>query len=625
MRISSLGIKNFKAIRELEITDIEDVLILVGKNNTGKTIILDAIRAVFGEYELSEKDCYEQGKNITISMSIIYDEDDLDKFHKLGKVSRYKSYDSWYRDFCGKLPSFRDNELTFEFIYNSNNRNLGGRIRYCDGIKKNNIYIPEVFPKIYYVDHMREINDSEDIIMEFMGNKQILELKEHKCMFDTKRECNSCFNCIGMINKKTPEELSIVETEKLFEYKLLSMNLQNFADRLNIFFHKNGGYHQDIRYDIKLFMNKMFKIDTKVINKERNVESDMNSSGEGLKSLYLLSLLETYAEEEEELPCIIMLEGPENYLHPQMQKVSSEILYRLSRKNQVIFSTHSPNMIFNFNERQIKQVLINRNFETAIAPDTDIDEILEDLGYNATDFMNVNFVFIVEGKQDRSRLPLLLEKYYSEIYDEEGKLKRISIIQTNSCTNIKTYANLKYMNKVYLKDNFLMIRDSDGKNPKYLTRQLCSYYANKPEEEYGTLPRVTPKNVLVLKYYSFENYFLDPKVMARIGVIKNEEEFYNILYSKYKDYLYKLASTKRMLRDIGVKINSKKELKDNIEKVKIYIRGHNLFDIFYGRYRGDALLEKLKEYIDVAPRDCFKDILDAIDSFVYFNSKKIED
>ena len=177
MRISSLGIKNFKAIRELEITDIEDVLILVGKNNTGKTIILDAIRAVFGEYELSEKDCYEQGKNITISMSIIYDEDDLDKFHKLGKVSRYKSYDSWYRDFCGKLPSFRDNELTFEFIYNSNNRNLGGRIRYCDGIKKNNIYIPEVFPKIYYVDHMREINDSEDIIMEFMGNKQILELK----------------------------------------------------------------------------------------------------------------------------------------------------------------------------------------------------------------------------------------------------------------------------------------------------------------------------------------------------------------------------------------------------------------------------------------------------------------
>ena len=64
--------------------------------------------------------------------------------------------------------------------------------------------------------------------------------------------------------------------------------------------------------------------------------------------------------------------------------------------------------------------------------------ILEDLGYTASDLMNVNFVFIVEGKQDKSRLPLLIRKYYSETYDESGKLSRIAIITTNSCTNIKT-------------------------------------------------------------------------------------------------------------------------------------------------------------------------------------------
>ena len=32
---------------------------------------------------------------------------------------------------------------------------------------------------------------------------------------------------------------------------------------------------------------------------------------------------------------------------------------------------------------------------------TDISVILDDLGYTATDLMNVNFVFIVEGKQDK--------------------------------------------------------------------------------------------------------------------------------------------------------------------------------------------------------------------------------
>ena len=37
MRIEYLLIRNFKSIRELEINDIEDVLILVGRNNAGKS------------------------------------------------------------------------------------------------------------------------------------------------------------------------------------------------------------------------------------------------------------------------------------------------------------------------------------------------------------------------------------------------------------------------------------------------------------------------------------------------------------------------------------------------------------------------------------------------------------
>ncbi len=58
----------------------------------------------------------------------------------------------------------------------------------------------------------------------------------------------------------------------------------------------------------------------------------------------------------------------------------------------------------------------------------DIDEVLDNLGYSANDLMNVSFVFIVEGKQDSSRLPLLLEKYYAEIYTGDDKLRRIAII-----------------------------------------------------------------------------------------------------------------------------------------------------------------------------------------------------
>lgn len=371
------------------------------------------------------------------------------------------------------------------------------------------------------------------------------------------------------ILEKPACELNVHETAVLLKYKLYNTNLTAFTERINKYFHKNSSYYQDIKYVVDFDFEQVSRLHTVVVNNERHTEGSMITMGAGMKSIYILCLLEAYIEEEGELPSIIMMEDPEIYLHPQLQKTASEILYRLSNKNQVFFTTHSPNMLFNFSSKQIKQVVLDEECYTEVRENADIDEILDDLGYTANDLMNVSFVFIVEGKQDKNRLPLLLEKYYSEIYDENGNLQRIAIIQTNSCTNIKTYANLKYINKLYIKDQFLMIRDSDGKNPKTLVNQLCNYYGQRAYEDENIM-RIKPENVLVLKYYSFENYFLEPSVMAKIGVVKTEEEFYNILYKKFKTYLYKLPSVKKMCRVTGIRIKSKEDIKKNMESIKIY-------------------------------------------------------
>ena len=71
-------------------------------------------------------------------------EDDLERFHRYGIVSSYRRYEAWYRDFCRKLPSYRDGRL--EFVYSANR---DGHVRYGDGKQKNNRYIPQVFPHIY--------------------------------------------------------------------------------------------------------------------------------------------------------------------------------------------------------------------------------------------------------------------------------------------------------------------------------------------------------------------------------------------------------------------------------------------------------------------------------------------
>ena len=71
-----------------------------------------------------------------------------------------------------------------------------------------------------------------------------------------------------------------------------------------------------------------------------------------------------------------MMEEPEIYLHPQLQKAAGEVLYKLSKKNQVIFSTHSPNMLFNFSTRQIKQVILDRDYYTVVREGEEIDPSL---------------------------------------------------------------------------------------------------------------------------------------------------------------------------------------------------------------------------------------------------------
>lgn len=617
MRIQSLEIRNFKSIQKMRIRDIENALIFVGKNNTGKTAALDAIRAVGGSYEIRREDFQTDDPNIEIETELAVTEEDLQILHRYGAVSSYRRYEAWKAAFERKLPSYRDGILRFTFVVNKE-----GKKRYSDGVKKNNPYIPQVFPQIYYIDISRDLEQFQEELLMMQEDDLLKQLRAGSCMFDRAKKCSHCFSCIGLINQKQPEELNALEAARLFEHKLYQLNMDDFSRKVNRIFHGNGG-QEEILYSMDLDVERMLSANACIHNRRQQTVRPIEQMGKGMRSIYMLSLLEAYTQEKDRMPGIILVEEPEIFLHPQMQKMSGEILYRLSKKDQVIFSTHSPNLLANFSSRQIRQMVQEKNGFSQIRTKTDISAILDDLGYSASDLMNVNFVFIVEGKQDKSRLPLLIRKYYSEICGEDGRLSRIAIITTNSCTNIKTYANLKYMNQIYLRDQFLMIRDGDGRDPQELKRQLCRYYEDRSREDVDHLPRVTEKNVLILKYYSFENYFLNPKIMAQLGVVNSEEEFYEIFLEKWKEYLYRLRSGRQLTQVLGFSFQTAEEVREHMEEIRIYLRGHNLYDIFYGRHK-DQEEELLSRYIDLAPRDDFQDILDSIDRFIYFESRKKE-
>jgi predicted ATPase len=277
-----------------------------------------------------------------------------------------------------KLPSFRDGVLKFECKINRY-----GVVKYDDGFKRNNAYIKEVFPKIYHIDHHRNFESITNDILALYDSQALTDLRENVCMFDKARKCHKCFNCIGLINKKEPKELTTFEAARLLEYKLINVNLKEFQGRVNKYFAINGSRSQEILFDMKFNVEGIFSIAADVYDKDRRTMGSVHDLSEGIKSIFVMSLLEAYIEEDGTVPSIIMIEDPEIFLHPQLQKSISETLFRLSKKNQVVFTTHSPNLITNFSSKQIKQVVLDDDFNTTI---NENDQILTlSTCYNSND------------------------------------------------------------------------------------------------------------------------------------------------------------------------------------------------------------------------------------------------
>ena len=83
-----------------------------------------------------------------------------------------------------------------------------------------------------------------------------------------------------------------------------------------------------------------------------------------------------------------------------------------------------------------------------------------------------------------------------------------------------------------------------------------------------------------------------------------------------------MFSGQKLISVIGHDLTGPEDVKAHMEEIRIYMRGHNMFDCFYGRFKKEEN-ELLSRYVALAPREEFADILDAIDRFVYFESRKV--
>ena len=204
MKIDSLYIENFKSIKSVRIEEVDNAFILVGKNNAGKSSVIDAIRAVLGEYKIRREYFQDPDKNVVIEMTLSEKaESAFGTYHVRYVVTPRE--ESYYEDDMGEKQEK-----------------------------------PDYLPRLYYIDHRRNLKEFQSALLNLQGDKSVCLLRENKCPYKEDHVCDQCFECIDEIERKTGAELNVFETAKLMEYRLYKMNLDKLSESVNKYLKQNG-------------------------------------------------------------------------------------------------------------------------------------------------------------------------------------------------------------------------------------------------------------------------------------------------------------------------------------------------------------------------------------------------
>jgi putative ATP-dependent endonuclease of OLD family len=137
--------------------------------------------------------------------------------------------------------------------------------------------------------------------------------------------------------------------------------------------------------------------------------------GGGMQNAIVLGILRAF-EETRRQGAIILIEEPEMFLHPQMQRSLYATLRRLAGTNQIIYTTHSPHFVSIPEYRSVLLVRRTKADGTTITRSTLLDEqwrrekLRQALDAERSELYFARRILIVEGDTERLSLPEFAKK-----------------------------------------------------------------------------------------------------------------------------------------------------------------------------------------------------------------------
>ena len=660
MKIRKITIKRFRSIKEQVVDDIGNSLVLIGKNNSGKSAILTAIRLLFGDYFPKDKDFYKDSDSFEIDACFVVSDDYISEFFldkKLGftkfpsslnefnsikegttfegttfndfKTERNSVVEEFYDDISTRerfgtiwIKAFKnrfsivDGFLNIKVICNKNDLKINYEIN--GTVNKD---IPNLFPDVAFIDDTRYFEEEETGKAKTITSSLFnYVLKTQSIPVANAITCDKCnrtdceITCINEIRQKTPLELTVEDLQKLINYKTHN-SAESITRSISERFQNN--YQKNFTVNIKAVSNidKSFSITTKIYDPNLDAEIDLSNVGAGVRSIYILSLLQSFQAMNSKYT-IFIIEEPELYLHPELQKTMADTLAQISSNCQVVFTSHSPIMLRAFCNSDIRKVRLNEEEYFSIVENTTIDDVINEIGYSSQDILNTDFILFVEGPDDKTIFELVLNKYY------DIDLERLLIIDTKSCNSIGFYATLRFLGKTTMSEDFAIIRDADTMSYDTIKEILCNQLNSNVDSDFASK---AISKTHITKFSSIEGYLFSPELLVSHDIYVSEDEVYEMLKNRLTE---KKDKCLRYFRTQNDKSQERIELfeseydsrianaKENLDWIKTNIQGHT----YFGFTKSGRI--NFENYVEELPQIVFDEFIEFFNGIPYFLSKK---
>ncbi len=506
MYISNLTITNYRGIKDTREINLAKFSSVVGKNDAGKTIVLNAIATFLDikSFSITETDFNDVSKPIEFEFKLSSDSiSDLLETKVKSKVKKTEGLDKFINDLIF------DNSIFYKRIANNVGKSWSEEFILINDFKNSEIQ------GLYFKsdDEITAILDKYEIVIPVEGKgrnskaEKIKYIREHfkdeprdNYWLPDDMKISSLFPEVEMFKADYGLEAdtkfktaTVTEIEEYFN--LAEARLQIFKDEINTEMKKEADilklYMQEYAsnlLDIDISPNVAWKDAIKSVDVSFQFNGDdkfipMTHKGTGYRRLFMVARFRYLAQKSKGNNIIYLIEEPETFLHPTAQQDLLNALKELSNENQVVTTTHSP--VF-AGATHIEGVVLctkttQSNYENAIEGNERefLFKIIDELGikpsFNLRD--NHESILFVESTNDMKFYDIICRKLLD--FNLIGNSK-VLVLPFGGGADIDSFLNLDYFDNSGRK-LFLLIDSDKQQNKQDSQNQKAQDYINRKQ------------------------------------------------------------------------------------------------------------------------------------------------